>query len=192
MSVTQPFKSLEKKRYAALALAQSWHASGRLAPIAPPIRSTSLRKRCPRRGSAKVHPASSLSHHCGCSGYGHLPSGSSVPDKESRPLRVAQWAGATVQSDPVGNRKPVSRRISTWNTGVRKRPKAVNPIMPENTANPIACRISASAPMYVTNGTTPTVNAILSVRSDEYRDLAKMQGRPRRGRTTNISCAAGV
>ncbi|SVK02842.1 Uncharacterised protein [Acinetobacter baumannii] len=43
---------------------------------------------------------------------------------------------------------------------MRNKPKNVTPIMPKNTATPIACRISEPAPVEVTSGTTPIINAI--------------------------------
>ena len=44
-------------------------------------------------------------------------------------------------------------------TGVRNKPKAVTPIIPENTAMPIAWRISAPAPVEKASGSTPITNA---------------------------------
>ena len=45
---------VEKKRYAALVLAQSWHTRGMLWPMALPICATSLRSRLFRRSSTKL------------------------------------------------------------------------------------------------------------------------------------------
>ena len=56
-------RPLAKKRQAAFVLAQSWQATGRLSPMAPPIRSSSLRGRLFRRSSAKRQPASSRSNY---------------------------------------------------------------------------------------------------------------------------------
>ena len=54
---------------------------------------------------------------------------------------------------------PVARCTTTKNTGVRKRPNAVTPSIPANTAVPSARRISAPAPSASTSGTTPIMNA---------------------------------
>ncbi len=43
-------------------------------------------------------------------------------------------------------------------------PNTVTPIMPENTAMPIAWRISAPAPTDVTSGTTPMMKAMDVIR----------------------------
>ena len=57
------------------------------------------------------------------------------------------------------------------NTGVRKTPKAVTPIMPANTAVPRVRRISAPAPPAMTSGTTPRMNATLVITIGRSRSL---------------------
>src|SRR6476619_3526991 len=54
-------RSLEKKRYAALVLAQSWQIRGMLCPMALPIWANSWRNLLPSRASRNSHPAASRS-----------------------------------------------------------------------------------------------------------------------------------
>ena len=44
-----------------------------------------------------------------------------------------------------------------------------SPIMPEKTATPIACRISAPAPRATTSGNTPAMNAMLVIKIGRRR-----------------------
>ncbi len=69
----------------------------------------------------------------------------------------------------------------TKNTGVKNKPKNVTPSMPENTAMPIAWRISLPAPLAVTRGITPMMNA------NEVMSMGR-----RRSRHASIAASIGA
>ena len=58
----------------------------------------------------------------------------------------------------------------TKNTGVRNKPNNVTPSMPENTAMPMAWRISLPAPLAVTSGITPMMKAKEVIRMGRKRN----------------------
>ena len=78
----------------------------------------------------------------------------------ARPNRPPRSHDATFRT-----RRPLNQRLSPnpWmtkkNTGVRKTPNRVTPIMPLNTAVPSERRISDPAPVARTSGTTPRMKA---------------------------------
>src|SRR5260221_255812 len=71
-----------------------------------------------------------------------------------------------------GAKRSAMARMATKNTGVRKRPKKLTPSIPEKTATPIACRISAPAPDAKTRGTTPMMKAKDVMRMGRSRSRA--------------------
>src|SRR5262249_56996498 len=62
--------------------------------------------------------------------------------------------------DRAGRRRLPSHISTKKNTGVRKTPNAVTPLMPLSTDVPIERHISAPAPAASTHDTTPTMNAM--------------------------------
>src|SRR5204863_8211322 len=59
--------------------------------------------------------------------------------------------------------------IATYSTGVKTRPRKVLPIMPKNTAVPIAWRLAAPAPVALTSGKTPRMKASAVMRIGRKR-----------------------
>ena len=70
--------------------------------------------------------------------------------------------------------------ITEKNTGVKKIPNSVTPIMPLKTAVPSACRISEPAPNAFTNGQTPMLNANDVIRMGRNRNRAASTAASRR------------
>src|SRR5690606_17555997 len=77
----------------------------------------------------------------------------------------SEAAGVSVAGEGLRS----TRRTIQYDTGVSSSPNRVTPIIPENTATPIACRISAPEPVENTSGTTPAVNAIDVIRIGRRR-----------------------
>src|SRR5690606_5086526 len=89
--------------------------------------------------------------------------------RESGPAQADPALGTGSGADAAGADLENARRTIQYDTGVSSRPNAVTPIIPENTATPIACRISAPEPLEKTSGTTPAVNAIDVIRIGRTR-----------------------
>ena len=83
--------SFEKKRYAALVLAQSWQTSGMLWPMALPSCASSLRNLSPSRASLNSHPAisRSIQHRGSATGWGVLFAARSLSTNPMEHLSLA-------------------------------------------------------------------------------------------------------
>ena len=92
-------RSLEKKRYAALVLAQSWQIRGMLCPMALPIWANSWRNLLPSRASRNSHPAASRSTQ-----HSPVDVGLRSASRQSIPQRQAHRAPPSVPNKVLSNK----------------------------------------------------------------------------------------